>query len=259
MVGAAELDQYGTWSQVPEYGAVWYPTAVEPDWAPYRNGYWADVGAWGPTWVDAAPWGYAPFHYGRWVFVGSRWGWCPGTYVARPLWAPALVGWTGGPGWGISLNVGGPVFGWVPLAWGEPYRPWWNRCSYGCWDRFNRPYAVNVVRVRPGRAAADALPECERPRRAFRDVGQRADHASTCPRKPRGRAEQRRDQRTRAGRCPARANGAGTHPDVKRVGEGAPPPASTFYPTMSRPSGTPGTPGATAGRPPVTTSAPGRP
>ena len=39
MVGAADLDQYGTWSQMPEYGAVWYPNNVPVDWAPYRNGY----------------------------------------------------------------------------------------------------------------------------------------------------------------------------------------------------------------------------
>ena len=53
-------------------------TTLPTDWAPYRNGYWVDVGAWGPTWVDYAPWGYAPFHYGRWAYVGGRWGWCSG-------------------------------------------------------------------------------------------------------------------------------------------------------------------------------------
>jgi len=153
MVGSADLGQYGTWSQVPEYGNVWYPNDVPADWAPYRNGYWVDIGAWGPTWIDYAPWGYAPFHYGRWVYAGNRWGWCPGTFVARPLWAPALVAWTGGPGWSVSVGAGAPVYGWVPLAWGEPYRPWWGRCSYGCWDRFNRPYAVNVTVVRPSSPA----------------------------------------------------------------------------------------------------------
>jgi hypothetical protein len=153
MVGAAELDQYGSWTQTQDYGAVWYPNDVAPDWAPYRNGYWTEVGAWGPTWVDYAPWGYAPFHYGRWAYIGGRWGWAPGRYVARPLWAPALVGWTGGPGWGVSISVGGPVYGWVPLAWGEPYRPWWGRCSNGCWDRYNRPYNVNVAVVRPNSPA----------------------------------------------------------------------------------------------------------
>jgi hypothetical protein len=149
MVGAADLAQYGSWTQNADYGAVWYPNDVPADWAPYRNGYWVDVGGWGPTWVDYAPWGYAPFHYGRWAYVGGRWGWCPGRYVARPLWAPALVAWTGGAGWGVSVTVGGPVYGWVPLGWAEPYRPWWGRCSHGCWDRYNKPYAVNTAVWRP--------------------------------------------------------------------------------------------------------------
>ena len=145
MVGNTDLDAYGTWQSTPDYGAVWYPSAVAADWAPYRDGYWTNVGAWGFTWVDAAPWGYAPFHYGRWAWVGGRWGWCPGTFVARPRWAPALVGWVGGARWSVSVNAGGPVYGWVPLGWGEPLHPWWGRCSYNCWATYNRPYAVNVA------------------------------------------------------------------------------------------------------------------
>ncbi len=148
MVGWADLDEHGTWTQAPEVGAIWYPTDVASEWAPYRNGYWAQVGGWGPTWVDYAPWGYAPFHYGRWAFVSGRWGWTPGAYVVRPYWAPALVGWTGGAAWSFSVSAGAPVYGWVPLAWGEPLRPWWGRCSNGCWERYNRPYAVDVS-VRP--------------------------------------------------------------------------------------------------------------
>lgn len=145
MVGYADLDAYGSWEPTPDYGPVWYPSAVAPDWAPYRDGYWTNVGAWGFTWVDAAPWGYAPFHYGRWAWVRGRWGWCPGTFVARPRWAPALVGWVGGARWGLSVNAGAPVYGWVPLGWGEPFHPWWGHCSYNCWATYNRPYAVNVA------------------------------------------------------------------------------------------------------------------
>jgi len=148
MVGYADLDEYGTWQTTPEYGPVWYPAAVAEGWAPYRDGYWTTVGGWGHTWVDYAPWGYAPFHYGRWAWIGGRWGWCPGGYVARPVWAPALVGWYGGAGWGISGSFGAPVYGWVPLGWGDAYHPWWRRCSYNCWAHYNRPYAVNVA-VRP--------------------------------------------------------------------------------------------------------------
>jgi len=148
MVGYAELDEYGTWETSPTYGPVWYPTAVAADWTPYRDGYWANVGGWGLTWVDAAPWGYAPSHYGRWVRVGPRWGWCPGRFVARPYWAPALVGWYGGAGWAMSVSGGAPVYGWVPLGWGDAYIPWWRRCSNNCWTHYNRPFAVNVT-VRP--------------------------------------------------------------------------------------------------------------
>ena len=106
---------------------------------PYRFGNWTWVAPWGWTWVDAAPWGYAPFHYGRWVWVSGRWGWCPGTRFARPVWAPALVGWYGGHGWATG---GPPVYGWVPLGWGEPYLPSWSRCSGNCWRKLNEPYAV---------------------------------------------------------------------------------------------------------------------
>jgi hypothetical protein len=239
MVGAAELDEYGTWAQVPEYGAVWYPSAVAPDWAPYRNGYWAEVGAWGPTWVDAAPWGYAPFHYGRWAYVGGRWGWCPGAYVARPLWAPALVGWAGGPGWGLSVSLGAPVYGWVPLGWGEPFRPWWNRCSHGCWDRYNRPYNVNTATVRPNSPPPSRYVNWNAPGGISAVRG-----ASLTDRRPvqgnlvdvpRGIASSAPVLagapmvRSEPGRIPTR-----------RVGDGTPPPASTFYPTLSRPATAPG-------------------
>ncbi|MEO8486040.1 MAG: DUF6600 domain-containing protein [Betaproteobacteria bacterium] len=142
MVGYADLDDYGRWETDASYGAVWYPTAVDAGWAPYRNGHWTWLDAYGWTWVDDAPWGYAPSHYGRWVHNGGRWGWCPGANVARPYWSPAMVGWVGGAGWGLSASYGAPVYGWVPLSWGEPYRPGWHGCSARCWSNYNRPYAV---------------------------------------------------------------------------------------------------------------------
>jgi len=234
MAGAAELDQYGTWTQTPDYGAVWYPTDVPSDWAPYRNGYWTEVGAWGPTWVDYAPWGYAPFHYGRWAYIGGRWGWAPGRYVARPLWAPALVGWTGGAGWGVSVSVGGPVYGWVPLAWGEPYRPWWGRCSNGCWDRYNRPYNVNVTVVRPNSPPPTRYVNFNAPNgitavsstafMAGRPVQQNMvrvsrDAVASSPPPVMASAPQVRNDAARA---------MGRRPD------NAPPPASTFQPTTAR-------------------------
>ncbi len=145
MVGQVDLDDYGTWRSYPDYGPVWFPAAVAADWAPYRYGMWTSLPGWGYTWVDAAPWGYAPFHYGRWAFIAGRWGWCPGNYVARPIWAPAMVAWYGGGAWDYSVTYGSPVWGWVPLGWGEPFMPWWHGCGSRCWSRYNRPYHVNLA------------------------------------------------------------------------------------------------------------------
>ncbi len=126
MTGWEDLDDYGTWRQEPEYGAVWFPTRIDASWAPYRYGRWTWVRPWGWTWVDDAPWGYAPFHYGRWTMIGGRWGWYPGRYTSRPVWAPALVGWVGGSGWSISLSTGlANVVGWFPLSPYDSYQPWY--------------------------------------------------------------------------------------------------------------------------------------
>jgi hypothetical protein len=121
MTGYEELSVHGSWSNNVEYGPIWLPRRVPVDWAPYRDGRWAWIAPFGWTWVDNAPWGYAPFHYGRWVMVGSRWCWAPGRHVARPVWAPALVGWVGGNGWNVTFNLNGgrrhgPGLGWYPLS-----------------------------------------------------------------------------------------------------------------------------------------------
>jgi hypothetical protein len=125
MTGGEDLERYGNWDRHPEYGAVWFPATVAVGWAPYRFGHWTTIGAWGWTWVDDAPWGFAPFHYGRWVHWNGRWGWCPGQYVARPVYAPALVGWFGSPQLGVVVKGGssGPAVAWVPLAPREAYVP----------------------------------------------------------------------------------------------------------------------------------------
>src|SRR5262245_24705076 len=121
MTGAEDLNRYGTWENNVEYGPLWYPTTVLAGWAPYRYGHWAIVQPWGWTWVDAAPWGFAPFHYGRWVYFGGRWCWAPGRWVARPYYSPAMVAWVGGyPSYGRGPW---PYVGWVPLAPREPYYP----------------------------------------------------------------------------------------------------------------------------------------
>jgi hypothetical protein len=142
VVGYDDLDQYGDWQDTPDYGEVWYPSRVSAGWAPYRDGHWAWIEPWGWTWVDDEPWGYAPFHYGRWAYVRNRWGWVPGPRTVVPVYSPALVAFVGGSGFSVSVSVGGaqPV-GWFPLGPRDVYVP-----PY----RASRNYftSVNVTNIR---------------------------------------------------------------------------------------------------------------
>jgi hypothetical protein len=121
--GYYDLDTYGVWDEDTPFGPVWYPSGVVVGWVPYRMGHWVWVVPWGWTWVDSEPWGFAPFHYGRWVLIGTRWGWVPGPVAMRPYYAPALVVFLGGPQLSIGL---GSVQAWFPLGPGEPFFPWYH-------------------------------------------------------------------------------------------------------------------------------------
>ncbi|HEY1720721.1 MAG TPA: FecR family protein [Magnetospirillaceae bacterium] len=149
MTGYQDLNANGQWAQTPQYGAVWYPNSVPAGWAPYTTGHWAYVAPWGWTWIDDAPWGFAPYHYGRWAMIGGRWGWAPVVpgvaIVGPPVYAPALVAFVGGGGFGISLSIGGPTaaVGWVPLAPFEVFHPWYH-ASPGYFRHVN---VINVNRT----------------------------------------------------------------------------------------------------------------
>ncbi len=124
VVGYQDLDDYGYWQYVAGYGYVWFPR-VSAGWAPYHDGHWAWISPWGWTWVDDAPWGYAPFHYGRWVAVRNTWAWIPGPIAVRPVYAPALVAFVGGPHFSLSVSIGGGGgnVAWFPLGPREVYVP----------------------------------------------------------------------------------------------------------------------------------------
>ncbi|QIP15807.1 hypothetical protein G8759_25840 [Spirosoma aureum] len=97
-----ELAPYGQWTQYPGYGNVWIPNAG-PDFQPYASaGHWV-VTEYGNTWVSDYAWGWAPFHYGRWIYdpAYGGWIWIPGTD-----WGPAWVSW----------RSGGGYYGWAPLG-----------------------------------------------------------------------------------------------------------------------------------------------
>jgi hypothetical protein len=150
--GAGELDAYGTWRIDSVYGPVWFPTALPPGWVPYSSGSWIQDSFYGWTWLGIEPWGWAPYHYGRWVFVNGFWGWAPGPVVARPVYAPALVAFFGGPGVAAGIAVsGGPVVSWVALGWGEPLVPWWGPQGFihrPWWGGWGGPHIVNNVVIK---------------------------------------------------------------------------------------------------------------
>jgi hypothetical protein len=120
-VGANDLGSYGTWESTPDWGYAWFP-AVAAGWAPYSMGTWVWVSPWGWTWVDQEPWGFAPFHYGRWGYWHRRWCWVPEPRHIRPIYAPALVAWVGGPRGGVSASMGARI-GWFPLGPRDVYVP----------------------------------------------------------------------------------------------------------------------------------------
>ena len=141
MTGYEDLNSNGTWSNDPEYGQVWTPRSVPAGWEPYRTGRWQYVKPWGWTWVDEQPWGFAPYHYGRWANRNNRWSWVPPQRETRPVYAPALVAFIGGIELSVSLGQQSraPV-GWFPLAPREAYVPPYttDRTYYNNVNRSNR-------------------------------------------------------------------------------------------------------------------------
>ena len=109
------LSPYGQWVDTgagPNDGRAWRPDpdVVGEDFQPYATGGRWVYSDWGWTWESDYPWGWAPFHYGRWALTPSwGWVWYPGT-----VWAPAWVDW----------RFGGGYIGWAPLPpWATR---WWS-------------------------------------------------------------------------------------------------------------------------------------
>ncbi len=141
-VGSEDLDAYGHWVTVPDYGPVWQPV-VPVGWAPYRAGRWLWEPYWGWTWVSYEPWGWAPYHYGRWFWWNSSWMWWPGPVYPyyRPIWAPAYVSFFGFNGnWGFGFGFGFGSVGWLPIGPCDRFYPWWGRWGH----HFN---AVNITNI----------------------------------------------------------------------------------------------------------------
>lgn len=94
------LGSHGAWVEVGSYGRCWRPARVAVDWRPYCDGHW-EWTDFGWYWATDEPWGWACYHYGRWVYDPVYfWVWVPGVE-----WGPAWVTW----------REGGGYVGWAPL------------------------------------------------------------------------------------------------------------------------------------------------
>ncbi len=95
-----ELSPYGSWVDYRGYGYVWIPD-VGNEFSPYgSDGHWVFTEN-GWTWASDYSWGWAPFHYGRWMRDNS-YGWL---WVPQNEWGPAWVTWRRSEGY----------YGWAPM------------------------------------------------------------------------------------------------------------------------------------------------
>jgi len=115
-----ELSAHGSWVHADGYGYVWQPAGVDEDWRPYHDGYWG-YGPQGYFWVSNEPWGWAPYHYGRWSWIGGH-GWC---------WSPGRIF---GGAW-VSWSWGSAYVGWSPLDYWD-YPAYRSVRHYGFYDPF---------------------------------------------------------------------------------------------------------------------------
>ena len=226
--GYYDLDDYGSWQSDSDYGEIWVPSGVAVGWSPYQMGHWVFIEPWGWTWVDSEPWGWAPFHYGRWAYVGDRWGWVPGPIVVRPVYAPALVGFVGGGGFGFSVAFGGGFsgVGWFPARAARRFRAGislqpalLSKCK--CDEHADRERHGSKERLQHGRRQSrrDAceLHVRKQPTRHHSRVARYIRERAS--REPRDRARQRGSDSRRSRSRHHRADRSGSH--QLRLGDGS--------------------------------------
>jgi hypothetical protein len=172
--GVRDLDRYGRWTEIDDYGPAWVPQYADAGWTPYLDGRWYYRPYWGWTWVSYEPWGWLPYHYGRW-FHSTNVGWCwiPGPSFGFHFWSPGLVRFYQGPSW-VS---------WCPLGPGDYYNV--NNFFYNPAYR----YRLNQLRLTQRRGPEDLVNR--NVPGAFRTIGtdqftngDRRTRATRCRRRP---------------------------------------------------------------------------
>ncbi|MEO7932035.1 MAG: DUF6600 domain-containing protein [Chthoniobacterales bacterium] len=97
-----KLQDDGDWIESDDYGYIWQPRVSRDNrrWRPYTDGRWVETDR-GWTWESNERFGWATYHYGRWVNLADT-GWC---WVPGDEWAPAWVSWRSSDSY----------VGWAPL------------------------------------------------------------------------------------------------------------------------------------------------
>ena len=98
------LEPLGRWVVVDDYGSAWQPYVAigDPEWRPYTIVHWSYTDA-GWTWLSDEEFGWATYHYGRWIKLDTLgWAWVPGYD-----WAPSWVSW--------RSSTDDEYMGWAPL------------------------------------------------------------------------------------------------------------------------------------------------
>jgi hypothetical protein len=225
-----ELSASGNWVYVDDYGYLWQPVGVASDWRPYNDGYWA-YGPRGYFWVSHEPWGWAPYHYGRWTWLsGYGWCWSPGRVFAGAWvswsWGSAYVGWSPLDYWGYPAYRSVAHYGYYdPFCWtfisfrhlhyhGHHHHSY--RDHHHAWRHVHHDVRHNAVLSRPPRYAPERLVRSEETRRrAMAEVRERDGRRV-------GRADaQRPDRSFRQDERSARGRRSGD--DGRRQVETAPP------------------------------------
>lgn len=156
----SDLASNGSWIYVGGFSTWAWRPRVAVGWRPFFDGEWV-LGLGGNLiWTSYEPWGWVPYHYGRWAQDSLYgWVWLPGTG-----YSPAWVYWMYGPG----------TIGWAPAGWWDCYRPYYD-WSYRPYTRYGGDSHWGPTgRIRPG--DIDFRPWTFLDSRQF--VGQRVDRGS---------------------------------------------------------------------------------
>jgi len=96
----SSLRPYGEWIYFDDNLIVWKPYGVSSFWKPYYEGRWVWTRH-GWYWDSFEPYGWAVYHYGRWIY-DDYYGW---VWMPDNEWAPAWVEW----------RYNDYYLGWAPL------------------------------------------------------------------------------------------------------------------------------------------------